>query len=91
MSGYKVPRRIVNVSAEAAFAVLRIAKNVEKTGKRVVHLEIGEPDFDTPKHIKEAAVEALNKNLTHYTPTLGIPELRREIAESYLPPKLWDP
>jgi len=82
MSGYKVPRRIVNVSAEAAFAVLRIAKNVEKTGKRVVHLEIGEPDFDTPKHIKEAAVEALNKNLTHYTPTLGIPELRREIAES---------
>jgi len=82
MSGYKVPRRIVNVSAEAAFAVLRIAKNVEKMGKRVVHLEIGEPDFDTPKHIKEAAVEALNKNLTHYTPTLGIPELRREIAES---------
>lgn len=82
MSRYKIPRRIVNVSAEAAFAVLRIAKNVEKMGKRVIHLEIGEPDFDTPKHIKEAAVEALNKNLTHYTPTLGIPELRQEIAES---------
>ena len=82
MCGYEVPRRIVNVSAEAAFAVLKIAKNVERTGKRVIHLEIGEPDFDTPKHIKDAAMEALNKNFTHYTPTLGTPELRKEIAES---------
>jgi len=82
MCRYEAPRRIVNVSAEAAFAVLKIAKNVERTGKRVIHLEIGEPDFDTPKHIKDAAMEALNKNFTHYTPTLGIPELREEIAES---------
>jgi len=82
MCGYKVPRRILDVSAEAAFKVLRFAKNVERSGRRVIHLEIGEPDFDTPKHIKDAAVEALKKNLTHYTPTLGIPELRQEIAES---------
>ena len=82
MCRYEAPRRIVNVSAEAAFAVLKIAKNVERTGKRVIHLEIGEPDFDTPKHIKDAAMEALNKNFTHYTPTLGTPELREEIAES---------
>ena len=82
MRGYRVPRRIVNISAEAAFAVLKIAKDVERMGKRVIHLEIGEPDFDTPKHIKDAAVEALNRNLTHYTPTLGTAELRREIAES---------
>ena len=82
MCRYEAPRRIVNVSAEAAFAVLKVAKNVERTGKRVIHLEIGEPDFDTPKHIKDAAMEALNKNFTHYTPTLGTPELREEIAES---------
>jgi len=82
MSGYRVPRRIKDVSAEAAFAVLAIAKKVERSGKKVIHLEIGEPDFDTPQHIKQAAIEALRKGETHYTPTIGIPELRQAIAES---------
>jgi len=80
MNPYEVPRRVKELSAEAAFAVLAKAKAVESAGKRVVHLEIGEPDFDTPQHIKEAAMEAIRRGETHYTPTLGIPELRQAIA-----------
>ncbi|MCX8193547.1 MAG: pyridoxal phosphate-dependent aminotransferase [Nitrososphaeria archaeon] len=73
--------RVVNLKAEAAFIVLEKAKMVEKKGVDVVHLEIGEPDFDTPQHIKEAGIEALRRGETHYTPTPGIPELREAIVE----------
>ncbi len=82
MVRYSVPRRIRDVEPEAAFAVLNIAKKVEATGRKVAHLEIGDAGFDTPEHIKQAAVEALRRGETHYTPTVGIPELRQEIAES---------
>ena len=82
MSGYKPPEWVRELGAEAAFAVLAKAKEVERTGRKVYHLEIGEPDFDTPGHIKEAAMEALRRGETHYTPTLGIPELRQAIAET---------
>ncbi len=82
MTGYKVPKRIENVHPEAAFAVLSIARRVEASGRKVVHLEIGDAGFDTPQHIKEAAIEALKRGETHYTPTTGIRELREAIAES---------
>ncbi len=82
MVRYEVPRRIRKVEAEAAFAVLSIAKRVEASGRKVAHLEIGDAGFDTPSHIKEAAIEALKRGETHYTPTVGIPELRQAIAES---------
>lgn len=82
MGRYEVPRRIRNVNAEAAFAVLAIAKRVEASGRSVIHLEIGDTCFDTPEHIKEAAAEAMRRGETHYTPTTGIPELREAIAES---------
>ncbi|MCS7126172.1 MAG: pyridoxal phosphate-dependent aminotransferase [Aigarchaeota archaeon] len=77
----KLSSRVVNLKAEAAFIVLEKAKMVEKKGVDVVHLEIGEPDFDTPQHIKEAGIEALRRGETHYTPTPGIPELREAIVE----------
>ena len=82
MVGYRIPKRIKHVEPEAAFAVLSIAKKVEATGRKVAHLEIGDAGFDTPEHIKQAAVEALKRGETHYTPTVGIPELRQAIAES---------
>ncbi|RLG11365.1 MAG: pyridoxal phosphate-dependent aminotransferase [Thaumarchaeota archaeon] len=82
MVRYQVPRRIQKVEPEAAFAVLSIAKKVEASGRKVAHLEIGDAGFDTPDHIREAAVEALKRGETHYTPTVGIPELRQAIAES---------
>ena len=70
-----------NLGTETAFEVLARAKALEKQGKNIVHLEIGEPDFDTPKNIKDAAVKAMNSGYTHYTPAAGIPELRETIAE----------
>mgnify|MGYP001025887652 FL=1 len=70
-----------NLGTETAFEILAMAKELEKKGAKVVHMEIGEPDFDTPEHIKEAAVKALRAGYTHYTPAPGILELRQAIAE----------
>src|SRR4030042_3644031 len=69
------------LGTETAFEVLAKAKALEKQGKDIVHLEIGEPDFDTPKNIKEAAIKALNTGYTHYVPSAGIPEFRQAIAD----------
>ncbi|MEM3783920.1 MAG: pyridoxal phosphate-dependent aminotransferase [Candidatus Bathyarchaeia archaeon] len=73
--------RMAALGTETAFEVLAKAKALERQGKDIVHLEIGEPDFDTPKNIKEAAVKALYSGYTHYVPAAGIPELRETIAE----------
>lgn len=70
-----------NLGTETAFEILAMAKELEKKGAEVVHLEIGEPDFDTPEHIKEAAVKAMRAGYTHYTPAPGILELRQAISE----------
>ena len=63
--------------------VLDRAKEMERAGKPVVHLEVGEPDFDTPGVIKEAAIRALKEGKTHYTHSMGLPELREAISEHY--------
>ncbi len=75
-----VAQRAVDASAESAFVVLGRARELEAQGKKIIHLEIGEPDFVTPVHIREAAIEALRKGETHYAPTPGLPELREAIA-----------
>jgi aspartate/methionine/tyrosine aminotransferase len=69
------------LGTETAFEVLVRARALEAKGRDVVHLEIGEPDFDTPAHISDAAVEALRAGATHYGPAAGLPELREAIAE----------
>ncbi len=69
------------LGTETAFSVLQKAKVLEARGRDVIHLEIGEPDFDTPEHIVEAGCRALQEGKTRYTPTAGIPELRAAIAE----------
>lgn len=74
-------KRMASLGTETAFEVLARAKALERQGKEIIHLEIGEPDFDTPKNIKEAAVKALYAGYTHYVPAAGIPELREAIAE----------
>jgi aspartate aminotransferase len=71
------------LGTETAFSVLARAKQLERAGREVVHLEIGEPDFDTPAHITEAAVRALRAGETHYCPAAGIPELREAVAEYF--------
>src|SRR3954454_20516710 len=68
------------IQLESAVEGLVGARAVEATGKSVIHLEIGEPDFPTPPHIVEAAKEALDQGWTHYGPTQGLPELREAIA-----------
>ncbi len=68
------------LGTESAFEVLAKAKALERGGREIVHLEIGEPDFDTPAHIVAAAQAALDKGYTHYVPSPGIPELRTAVA-----------
>src|SRR5512145_2024987 len=76
----KVAERMGRLGTESAFEVLARAKALERQGREIVHLEIGEPDFDTPAHIREAAKRALDAGATHYGPSAGLPELREAIA-----------
>src|SRR5918996_4511271 len=78
--GVKLARRMERLGTETAFSVLAKAKALEAEGRGIIHLEIGEPDFDTPEHVVEAGCKALREGHTHYTPTAGIPELREAIA-----------
>ncbi|MBV8637909.1 MAG: pyridoxal phosphate-dependent aminotransferase [Candidatus Eremiobacteraeota bacterium] len=77
----RIADAVARLGAENAFQVLARAREIEATGRRVVHMEIGEPDFDTPKHIKDAAVASLMAHDTHYTPSAGIMELRETVAD----------
>jgi aspartate/methionine/tyrosine aminotransferase len=69
------------LGTESAFEVLAKAKALEASGREIVHLEIGEPDFDTPAHVAAAAQQAIDKGHTHYVPAPGIPELRTAVAD----------
>jgi aspartate aminotransferase len=77
----RLAERMSRLGTETAFEVLARAKALEAQGREIIHLEIGEPDFDTPAHIKAAAVRALEEGWTHYTPAAGIPALREAIAD----------
>ena len=77
----QLARRTSRLGTETAFEVLNKARALERQGRSIVHLEIGEPDFDTPANVVEAAVDALHKGWTHYGPSAGLPELRRALAE----------
>ncbi len=77
----KLSERLARLGTETAFEVLVRARAKEAQGHSVVHLEIGEPDFDTPSHITDAAIEALRGGATHYGPSAGLPELRQAVAE----------
>src|SRR3989441_3792776 len=76
-----VAPRMARLGTESAFEVLARARQLERAGREIIHLEIGEPDFDTPVHIKEAAKQALDAGATHYGPSAGLPELREAIAK----------
>src|ERR1700747_988083 len=77
----KLAERMSRIGVESAFDVLVRARALEAQGTRVIHLEIGEPDFPTPRHIVEAAKKALDDGWTHYGPTQGFPDLREAIAQ----------
>ena len=73
--------RMARLGTETAFEVLSKAKALERQGRSIIHLEIGEPDFDTPSNIVEEAAAALHAGWTHYGPSAGQPELRQTIAD----------
>jgi aspartate aminotransferase len=76
----RLAERMSRLGTETAFEVLNRARALERQGKDIIHLEIGEPDFDTPPNIIEAGAEALRAGWTHYGPSAGLPDLREAIA-----------
>ena len=80
MTELPLARRMARLGTETAFEVLVRARALEAKGKNIIHLEIGEPDFDTPRNVVDAGIEALNKGFTHYGPSAGLPVLRETIA-----------
>ena len=77
----RLAKRMARLGTETAFEVLVKARALEAKGRDIVHLEIGEPDFDTPTNIIDAAADALHKGFTHYGPSAGLPQLREIIAD----------
>src|SRR5678815_2550945 len=77
----RLASRMARLGTETAFEVLVKARALEAKGRDIVHLEIGEPDFDTPANIIGAATDALHKGFTHYGPSAGLPQMREVIAE----------
>ncbi len=76
-------KRMSRLGTETAFEVLARARALEAKGRNIVHLEIGEPDFDTPRNIVEAGKKALDDGFTHYGPSAGLPALREAIASDF--------
>src|SRR2546423_4303654 len=81
-SELRLAKRMARLGTETAFEVLVKARALEARGRDIVHLEIGEPDFDTPRNILDSACDALHKGFTHYGPSAGLPALRETIAQS---------
>jgi len=80
MTDFRLADRMARLGTESAFEVLARAKALEAAGQKIIHLEIGEPDFPTADHIVQAATEAMKAGHTHYVPAPGIPALREAVA-----------
>ncbi|MBI9110887.1 pyridoxal phosphate-dependent aminotransferase [Maridesulfovibrio ferrireducens] len=76
-----ISKRACEITPFLVMDVLEAAQKMERDGRNIIHMEIGEPDFDTPECIKKACCEALERGETHYTHSLGIPELRQAISK----------
>ena len=79
-----IAHRLNAIAPFHAMALLARARELEAQGRSVVHMEIGEPDFATPQPVVDAGINALRQGKTHYTPAVGLPELREAIADYYL-------
>lgn len=77
----RLAERMSRLGTETAFEVLNRARALERQGKEIIHLEIGEPDFETPSNITNAGIDALRAGWTHYGPSAGLPELRETVAK----------
>jgi aspartate aminotransferase len=81
MLEHRLAGSLGRLGTETAFEVLAKARKLEAEGKEIIHLEIGEPDFETPRNIIDAGIRALNGGYTHYTPAPGLPQVRAAVAE----------
>lgn len=79
----KASNRIKSLAESQTIALAKKVRELKASGKDVIGLTVGEPDFDTPNHIRAAAVDAIGQGFTHYTPVPGIPELREAIAAKF--------
>ncbi|MGH2882791.1 MAG: aminotransferase class I/II-fold pyridoxal phosphate-dependent enzyme, partial [Solirubrobacteraceae bacterium] len=79
-TGPRLARGVRQLGTESAFAVLARAQELERLGRSIVHLEIGQPDFPTPEHVIDAATAAMARGETGYTPSAGTPEFREVVA-----------
>lgn len=79
----RITQRVRDITPFHVMDILAQSKKLEAQGKDIIHLEVGEPDFETPRPITEAGIKALKSGKTHYTPALGLPELRETIAQWY--------
>src|SRR4051794_29474845 len=86
----RLAARMSSIGTETAFEAAARARALEATGRSVVHLEIGEPDFDTPANARQAAKEALDGGAPHSAPFAGLPPLREAIAADVTKRKGWD-
>lgn len=82
-SQISVSRAVAALAPSATMAMAATAAELKAAGKAVIDFSLGEPDFDTPEHIREAAIDAINAGHTHYTPAAGIPALRKAVANAY--------
>ena len=76
----KLTKRVQRAGGEGAFVVMAKAQELERQGKSMIYMQIGEPDFNTPENIKQAGMRAIEQNYTHYAPTMGRMDLREAIA-----------
>lgn len=80
----KAAKRMSSIPPSSTLKVLALAKELKRGGKKIIHMEVGEPDFSTPAHIRESAKQALDRGMTRYTPSAGLPELREAVAEHFV-------
>ena len=78
-----IARRALDIAPFHVMDILAQAGQLEALGRDIIHMEVGEPDFETPQPIVDAGIAALNAGKTHYTPALGLPALREKIADWY--------
>jgi len=76
----KLAKRISRLGNENTFVVLAEVTKLKEQGRDIINFGVGEPDFDTPPNIKNARIDAINKNFTHYSPPAGVPDFRKEYA-----------
>src|SRR5690349_10903646 len=76
-------QRIQHINEPSTIRMSRLSRELKEQGKDVINLSLGEPDFDTPAHIRQAAMDAITQGYTHYPPVAGYPELKQAIIEKF--------